>query len=377
MKRFMFFCAVVLLMVTAPCTVRAGEEEAEQDLLNRIAGFDYSGIEREASNDPNIPEDLSFSGIITAAIKGELDLNPSILISKILQMLFKEIYDIGSLMKNLIIIAILSAVINSLAQTNKKNGIGELGFYVTYITLIGVLFTSFCVAAGIVSDMVSSISKIMQASIPLTVSLLFMTGNVTGAYTHQALLMFAVNFITSIIVNLVVPVIILGAAIKIINYITEKDILTNFADLIKKGCSWILKGLAGLFVAVLSLQRISTPILSNLAVKTAKLAVNAVPVVGGALSGAVDSVTAWVGAAKSGISIALIILVIAACALPTLKLVALVIVYKLTAAIIQPVCDPRIVKCIDAIGTYSVLLLGAGVSVTVMFVFSVMVLLSF
>jgi stage III sporulation protein AE len=189
--------------------------------------------------------------------------------------------------------------------------------------------------------------------------------------------MFAVNVGASLIKNFIVPAIMLGAGIYIVNYLTEHEIIGKFAALIKQAASWALKGIVILFAAVLGLQRVSTPILDNLAMKTARSATGAVPVVGDMLTGAMDTVLGFAQAAKSGMSVAVIISVVMVCALPVMRVLVLVAVYKFIAAAIQPVCDKRICDCIDAIASFTLLLLGAAVSVCVMFLFAVMIMLSF
>ena len=102
----------------------------------------------------------------------------------------------------------------------------------------------------------------------------------------------------------------------------------------------------------------------------------AIPVVGGVLNGAIDSVMYFSDAVKSGALVTIILIIISICVVPTIKILAIVITYKLMAAVIQPISDPRIVKCIDSIGSYTAMLLGCVVLVMVMFIFSVMIILS-
>jgi len=159
--------------------------------------------------------------------------------------------------------------------------------------------------------------------------------------------------------------------------LVEKEMFTNLGELIRDFAKWALKGVVIIFLGVLSLQKISAPILNNLAVRAAKATAGAVPMVGGMLSGAMDTVILWGMAAKSGVLVALIITVTAACILPLTKILALFIVYRLTGAIVQPICDKRIAECIESIGDFCSLILSAGAIVSIMFVVSAVIMLSF
>jgi len=339
---------------------------------NYLDSIDITTIENSFT-----PSGISFSSLLERALSGTLDLSPSALMDGALRLMAGELMAQFTLMRSLFFIAILSALLKNLTDSFQNKGVGELGFYVSYIALVGVAFRSFAMAAASMQDLIGSLTGIMEACLPLMVSLIVMTGNIGGAYVFHPLVIFIINIGASVIKNLIVPVIMLGAGIHIVNYLTEHEIISKFAVLVKLGASLSLKSIVIVFAAVLGLQRISAPILDNLALKTARSATGAVPVVGDMLTGAMDTVLSFAQAAKGGVSVAIIISVFTVCALPVLRMLVLVAVYKFTAAAIQPICDKRICECIDAIASFSLILLGAAVSVCVMFIFSVMIMLSF
>lgn len=48
---------------------------------------------------------------------------------------------------------------------------------------------------------------------------------------------------------------------------------------------------------------------------------------------------------------AAVIAVLIVCAVPVLKLVLMAVLFKVTAAVIEPVADKRVVKAVNALGT--------------------------
>ena len=54
---------------------------------------------------------------------------------------------------------------------------------------------------------------------------------------------------------------------------------------------------------------------------------------------------------KNGIGMAAVIAVLIVCAVPVLKLVLMAVLFKVTAAVIEPVADKRVVKAVNALGT--------------------------
>lgn len=320
---------------------------------------------------------MSFSDLVYRAITGQLDFSLNSIFIGGLRLIFAEVHVNINLMKQLIFISILSALLKNLTENFENKSVGELGFFVCYMLLVVVIFSSFRIAVAIAENMIMTVTQVVQAAIPAIMGLVIMSGNVTGAYVFNSLFIFAINIINIVIRDLLTPLIVFIATIQVINYLTENEILGNLSDLMKKIISWGLKSLAILFISILTIQRISAPILNNLAIRTARLTLNVVPVVGDVLTGAIDSVLHMAQATKSGVIVAVLLTVIYICIIPTIKIVALIFIYKFTAAIIQPISDKRIVKCIDTIGSYTVLLLGVMVMVVVMFTLAMLLMLSF
>ncbi len=350
---------------------------AEDSVYEQLEIFDFSEADTIINKSSSGNMEVNFKDLVVKALNGELDFSLPSVANWFFRALLFEVIENSRLMQELLVIAVLSALLKSLTESFKNKSVGELGFFVSYIVMTAVLISAFNASISIVTSLVATISSIMHGTLPLMLSLLVMSGSVSGALSFQPIVAITINLITYFITTILTPLIIFAATVQIVNFLTEKEILSKLSELIKKGCDIGLKGATALFIFILSIQRISAPILNNLAMKTAKTTINAIPVVGTMLSGAMETVVSWSQAIKSATAVALILAVVLICAIPIIKLLALIVMYKFIAAVIQPICDERIVKCIDSIGTYSTLLLNAGVTVIVMFLFSVIIMLSF
>ncbi|MDR1560038.1 MAG: stage III sporulation protein AE [Clostridiales bacterium] len=375
MKKLMIVF-MILAIFSVPLTAYSSEtsqvpttDDTEAYIDEQLETFDFSEINKASGT--------SFGSLVSQAIKGQLDLSPKNLANQFINLLFGELKDNWALLRNLLLIAILSAVLNTLTDSFKNKSVGELGFFVCYMALVMVLFSSFQITMKMLTDLVGLLSNIMTAAFPIMLGVLIVSGNPAGATAFPPIFAFSTEALTLIIRTVLIPLLTVGAVLEIINFLVEKDIFTNLAELIRDFTEWALKGVAVLFLAVLSLQKISAPIINNLAVKAAKAAAGAVPMVGGMISGAMDTVILWGSAAKSGALVALVITIITACALPLIKILVMFLIYRLTGAVIQPICDKRIADCIKSIGDFCKLILSAGVIVAVMFIVSVVIMLSF
>ncbi len=349
-------------------SVFGAETEQLSGIEEQLEMFDFEEIDTAAG--------IDFKEIILKAIKGELDLSPSNIINSGMKLIFSELFTYNYLIKNLIIISLLSAVLRILTDSFKHKEVGELGYYVTYIVLIIIIFNSMRVGIDIMLELVAYSSNVMNALIPLAMSLLIMSGYISSAAAFNTVLFFSVNFISRIIEFLLAPLITLLAILQTVNYLSEKDMLNSLTERAARGLAFFLKAVGILFIAILSIQRISTPLINNLFLKTAKISVNAVPVVGTVLSGAVDTVAYFTKTMRSGFMVAGILALIIISLVPLIKISILVLTYNIIAALLEPICEERLVKAISGAGKLMVLVLGASFIVVLMFIFYLIIVLS-
>jgi len=331
--------------------------------------FDLGVLDR-----PGLPR---FRDLVQQAVRGELDLSLNGIINSGIQIVFGEFMASTGLLRQLLVIAVLSALLSCLTEAFSHKSAGELGFYVTFLMTVLLAISSFYLSVEILNGVVGLVSGIMLAAIPLMASIMIMSGNVVGAASFNPLLFFALQLTTWFVSIVYVPLVLASAGLDLVNHISETVKLDKLAELLRKIADWALKGIVAIFALLLTLQRFSAPIASNVAIRTTHTAIGAIPVVGSALNAAVDTVIHFGQAARSGVLVALVLVLCIAMATPLLKLVVLAGMYKITAGLIQPVADQRLVRCMDIAAKHMGQLFRAGAIVGVMCVYAVVILLSF
>ena len=331
--------------------------------------FDIGILDR-----PGVPR---FRDLVGQAVRGEIDLSLGGILGSGMQLIIGEFMASSQLLRQLLIIAILSALLSCLTEAFSHKSAGELGFYVTFLMTVLLAISSFYVSVEILNSVVGLVSGIMLAAIPLMITIMAMSGNVVGAAAFNPLLFFALQLITWFISLVYVPLVLASAGLELVNHLSETVKLDKLALLLSKIADWALKGIVGIFALLLTLQRFSAPIASNVAMRTTHTALGAIPVVGSALNAAVDTVIHFGQAARSGVLVALVIVICIAMVTPLVKLLALAGIYRITAGLVQPVADKRLVKCMDSAAKHMGQLFKAAAIVGVMCVYTVVILLSF
>ena len=130
-----------------------------------------------------------------------------------------------------------------------------------------------------------------------------------------------------------------------------------------------------IFMLLLSLQKIGGDAAGSFAVRTAKSTIRSVPVVGDIMGGAVETAAAAAGALRSGTLVTAAVFLLLLCIPLVIKLLVIMLVFRLTAAAAEFICEERLVECISAAGEYTGLLLGVVFLGEGMFLFSALLLL--
>ncbi|MCL2840168.1 MAG: stage III sporulation protein AE [Defluviitaleaceae bacterium] len=326
----------------------------------------------------DIPGMPSFMDLVRNALAGQLDLSFTGLLSVFGHIVFGEFAANGQLIRQLVIIAILGALLSCLTEAFRHKSAGETGFYVTYLMAVLLAISSFYLTVGILTGLVSLVENIMIASVPMMIGLMSMGGNFVGAAAFHPLLFFALQLMVNFITIVFIPLVMAAAALDIVGQLSfEGHKLEKLADLIRKIADWTLKGLVGLFTFLLTLQRFTAPIISNVALRTSRNVVGAVPVVGNAFSSAVDTIVYFSQAARSGVLVALVLVLCGVLAAPLIKIFVMSMVYRVSAAFLQPIADKRLVSLMDGVGKHMGMLFSAAALMGVMCIYTVIILLSF
>ena len=357
-----------------------GQDFTKNDYLNdtidslSLESYDYK-INKNIVDGMKL--DYSFSKIVKKAINGELkDINLFNIIKYMLNALFNEIFINSKIIKNVIIIAILCAFLKALTDSFKNKGVGEIGFYAGYMVIATLLINSFNLGIGIVVETINSISNIINSLIPLLAGVLVISGASASGAIFTGVIVTFINLVMFIINQLFIPLVSSMVILNIINYITPKEVLNKLIDFFKWMATFGIRALAIAFAFIISFQKVTSPMVNSAINKTAKTAVSFIPIVGDVINGTIDGVMHFMGLVKGSVGVGVVIIILIACSVPILKLISFIIIYKITAILIEPISDKRITACIDCIGEYTKMILSTLFIFVFLFILVVSVMLS-
>ena len=367
MKKFGLILLLLLVFFAQP--VFAAELQTIEQELEKL---ETEAVDKAAEE---LDVEISFSELMQEIFRGEFDFTFSGWQEKWGEMAFREFRLQGELLVQLVIVVLLSAILKQLSDSFQGKSVGEMGFYLCYMVLVVVILHAFRGISEVVVERMNGINGAFGVILPIFLMLSAANGNLAqGALMGPAIMggSAALSFAVS---KIIVPAILLAISLEMADHISEKPILGKFAELLRQCISWGMKGAAMAFMLLLSLQKIGGGALQGLAAKTARIAVSSVPVVGNVMGGAVEMAAATAGTLRNGTLVASAVFLLMLCIPLVIKLVVIMLVFRLTAAAAEFICEERLVECISAAGEYTGLLLGVVFLGEGMFLFSALLLL--
>lgn len=289
--------------------------------------------------------------------------------------LFQELLHQTSLMGKLLFLAVLCTVLQNLQSSFARSQVAALAYGVAFVFLTVIAFTAFYQVLQVALQAVDAMVTFMEALLPLLLSLLAGAGAVATAGLFSPFMLMVVTGVGVLVKHCVLPLLLVGAALECVNYLTEQYKLRALADLFKQWSMLLLAFMMLLFFGLVAVQGIAGSVSDGLALRTAKFATaNFVPVVGKVFSDAVELVMGASLLLKNAVGIFGVLAVGSLCLTPILKLFSLTAVIKLTGALVEPMGDARMAKCLTSLGGYLLLVTGAVIAVALMFFLGVTIL---
>ncbi len=346
--------------------------EVLDEYINLYNFEDLDGVINKGNSSIN----FSIEEIIKNVVLGNIDFNLSSIANLILNLLLSEIYAHKYILRNLIFIAICSAFLKALTDSFKFNSVGKLGFYTMYIVIIFFLMSSFQFIYFNAEQLIYDLSEFIIGSIPLILGSLLLSGNTNTAIATQPIFLTLSYILMNFVKNVLLPFIYLIFIAEIFNNLSDKQILKGFIETAKKVIKFLIKLMLYIFLGVVSIFRIASPVSDGLIKKTFQSTINFIPIVGNSLANAVDTVYYFSDAIKSGLSVALILGVLMLSSIYIFKLFALQIVYYYVSVVVEPICDKKIINAFNCLKSHIYFILAITTTVIFMFIVSIMLMLT-
>lgn len=363
----------VLMVFSSGIEAKAAQSDVENgEVESLLKDYDFDEIDDSLAQ--IFPEEkLSFKDTVLGILDGEMELT-----GKLLNRLVKEQvgYAFGSCKSNLIhmlLLALMAALFTNFSNVFQNKQISEMSFYVIYLMMIALTMNSFQSVTDWVSDGVNMISRFMSVFCPIYfVAVSVAKGSVTAAAFYN-LVLFLIYLVELVISRFLLPVIHVYIMIRILNHLSEEDYLSKFAELLEIAVSWILKTFVAGIVGINLVQGLINPAIDTVKRSVITRGAEAIPGIGDVLGGTAEVVAGTAVLIKNGIGMAGAVICFALCIVPLVQVAMIVLMYKLSAAVIQPISDKRVIGCLESVSEGCRLLLSVVFTTGLLFLLTIVI----
>lgn len=158
---------------------------------------------------------------------------------------------------------------------------------------------------------------------------------------------------------------------------TDQYKVTQLAQLLRNAAIGTLAAFLTVFLGVISVQGASAAVTDGITLRTAKFITgNFIPVLGRMFTEATDTVISASLLLKNTVGILGVAILICIAAFPAIKILSLALIYKIAAAVLQPLGGGPVISCLDVISKSVIYIFAAMAIVSLMFFLSLTVIIT-
>lgn len=353
--------------------------EFENIINEQLDSMDLSQLEElldEAPTEMTIADEISVNSIINDLLNGQPIFDSENLMDNIKELFFIEVRSSLILGCEILAVCIIIGILNNFSNSFGSKTVSSLGTMICGFVIITLCIGSFYQTYNSCSSTMDVMSTTMTVLLPIMIPLLISMGGISSGSIMDPVILASVTGFNFIMQHIVLPLIFLSAVFILINSITDKDYVKKLALFMRKGALFITGLTITIFSGITAVQGIMTKSADSLLMKTAKFSIdNFVPIIGGFAADSLDMVINCIGVIKSAVGLIGIVIIVSMLAMPIIKIMAVAVIYKITAIAAEPVANKNISDSLNEIGTSAVtmtVVLAAGALMFLIFITAIM-----
>lgn len=339
---------MILLLFLLPARRGYAQEEpaekAMQSAMDEVfSGLDFSGL--EPAYVPGFEGEMSVEALVRALSAGET-ISPEAAVAWVLSSFFDALTGLGKLMLAIMLPVLLATLLMRLL-TPQRGSLFSLSRSVCFVLILMPVLL--CVFSELehTKRAITAMTQRMDKLLPMLLTLLTaLGGSASSAFLHP-MVVAASGSMVFLAREVTLRLVMCTCAVTAVNHLSDRAHLTRMAQLLRSAVCWLLGVSFTVFLGAMSLQGVCSASIDGIMLRAAKYAVdNFVPVVGGMFSDTMDTLVGCTLIVKNALGVAAVVVLLGVVLAPLMRTFAVVMVMKLSAALLEPVADTQVVRAI-------------------------------
>ena len=361
----------LFLLFSIPVQASNGEQGNTQEQL-----LDSMELEKmqEAVNELLGEETFSVKESIKKALSGEEPFSAEHFGEIGKAFLYQQLLPDKKILVQVILLVLAASLFSNFTGMFGKGETGGISFYMVYLFLLTILMKSFGQMSRIISSGLEDFVFFMKALMPSYFLAVTAAGGVASAMIFYNMVLAVIYVIQVILLKLVVPGIHLFVLFQLVNYLHKEDILAKMAEFLKTILEWTLHTCVAVLVGMQVIQNMISPAVDSLKRDVIGKTATAIPAVGNAIDGVTEVALGTAVLIRNCIGVVGILVLLLLGLPPIIRLGVTTLIYKLLAAVVQPVADKRMTGCLSTMGEGCRLLLRVLLTVELLLLITIAIL---
>ena len=344
------------------------ELQKEQDKL--LNDLDLDAVEKIVEEILG-KEAFSFRQFLADLVSGKQVLDSKTLLTFLRQLFYGELIFQKDTMMQLFLLILIAAFLLNLGKVFENGQISDTAFYVVYLVIFALMIKSFESMSVQVEEMMSgavSFMKVLTPAYYLAIVTAQGSASAAGYYQIVLLTLFVVQWL---MMKVLLPAIHIYVLLGIVNWLSKEEFLSKMAELIKMIIEWVLKSMVAIVVGMQVVQRMISPAVDQLQRGVLGKAASALPGVGNAIDAVTEMVLGCAVLIRNCLGVAALIVLLLLAAGPLIQLAVTTLLYRVMAAIAQPIADKRLINTLTVMSDGFALLLRVLLTAEILFLVSI------
>ncbi|WP_419742000.1 stage III sporulation protein AE [Paraclostridium dentum] len=384
MKKIMTSIILCILMGLTFANVSFAQEENDKKVKESVDTYISEQLNKinlqEIQNqikDEKFIEDVDLKTFMKDLISGKKTMLDLFDKEGLKLFLFDELRASLKVASIIFVLALLSSILKSLDNSFSSGAISQVTTYIVFIVMVTLTLVGFKDVLNICNTTIDSMINLMQILMPILITFLVVMGFPMTSTVMTPIFMGGVTFINIVFKNFLFVSITIGFAILVINNLSNSIKLKKLASFIKQINLITIGAIFTIYLALVSMQGMYVKSLDGFAVKSTKFAIgNFIPVVGGFVSDSFDIILSSSQLIKNLFGGVGLIILVGICLIPIIKIISIILVYKTSAMIVEPVGEESISNFLNEISNLMAIMLACIIAITIMFFVTIAIVVS-
>lgn len=345
-------------------------EQLTEELLDELELEEMEDFLREQKEDDL---EISFGELMGSFLSGETDFDFSRVWSWITGHCFSVVRQNRTYLAQMLILLLAFAMLQGISGIFADSFLSDISFLAVYFLFLYNALRIFSSMQQIVYSCMDRIAEFTLLVQPVfCMAMIFSSGVRSAGITYEMLLL-VLYLVQNILQKLLSPLVFVFLITQFANFSWKEEHFSSLAKLLEGGIAFAQKVLITFVLGMNLIQGMVAPAVDQLKRTATIRTIGVIPGLGGAMNTVSEILLGTGLLIKNCVGATVIVVLVLLCAKPLLEIGVLTLVYRVLAALVEPITDKRISGVLDALARAGMLYLKLAVLAILMLFLTVAV----